>query len=332
MKRIIISLLCAGALFCGCGKDNDGKKGDDGKNYQASNFFKDNLKKMTSTFSKLVVGQERELQLPNGMKVNIPAGDVFTKNGTPISGEYTVEVAGMLKPSEMIRAGGNTNFRDGQNDRYLISDGFLCINVLHGGESVDPTTRQSIRISVPTDKEDGEYTFLWLGEVNDDGEFAWVRPNEEEVELGDETGERNMAWAQKGLFSFQSKKLGWINCDVFWYIPGTQVTLRVTLSGLFGEFANYMGGDGDTFVFFKVKDINVLAQLYTRVNGNAVMSYENSIPEGVEGTLIAFYVKDGVFSCARKQITIGDGDTNEDLELVEVTKEDFDRLLDDLDK
>ncbi|MDR2129572.1 MAG: hypothetical protein LBP56_00140 [Odoribacteraceae bacterium] len=315
MKQFFLSILCAGALFCACSDDNDDN--DTSKNYQASDFIKENLAGAQKTFKRQVSDQPQTIALENGVQLLIPGGGVFTKNGQPITGEYTVEVTTMLKPSEIVLSGTNTNLISGL---YLESDGFFHINVLHGGESVDPITSQFLTVTIPTDKEDGEWTYVWEGVVDKNDRFVWQEVPDTVVNAvdGERQGEWNMAFAQNKNFSFQFKKLGWFNCDIYWNM-GDNTTVTVVLSGQFGSLATYGGGTGDTFVFFKAKDSNVIAQLYTEVNATTVQSYDNSMPLNAEGTLIAFSIKDGAYSLATKEIKITSG-LQETLELLPVTK------------
>ncbi|MDR1414413.1 MAG: hypothetical protein LBI96_01255 [Odoribacteraceae bacterium] len=321
MKQIFLTMICAVALCCSCSDDD----GDKNKNYQAANFISDNLSKARQTFTLDVSSDPKELTLTNGVKLTIPGGDVFTKNNTPITGKYTVEILSMLKPSEMILAGCNTNYRGGY---YLESDGFFHVKVLKDGASVDQNTLDFLTISIPTDKADGNFTQIWEGDVVDD-EFAWQEPTEEAINwnLGADFG---MVNAFGNNFSFSFKKLGWFNCDVFWN-TGNNTTVTVSLTGRVGALASYQGYSGDTFVFFKGKGINVIAQLYTMIDNTTVQSYEDSMPIGAEGTLIAFSIKDGEYALASREITIT-ANLQESIELLPSTKAAVMAALEALDR
>jgi hypothetical protein len=300
------------ALFCACSNDDDDKVN---KNYQADDFIQENLAKAKKTFQRQVSNEPQTITLDNGVSLTIPAGNVFTKNGVPITGTYTVEINTMLKPSEVILSGTNTNVAGG----YLMSDGFFNIDVLHDGQSVDPVTNDFLSISIPTEKEDGSWTYLWEGNVNDDEQFAWGEVADTLLAERPDVDKGGVLSYNKS-FTFQFKKLGWFNCDVYWSGGTTSTTVTVVLSGQVGALATYQGNTGDTFVFFKAKESNVIAQLYTEVNATTVKSYDNSMPVGTEGTLLAFSIKDGAYSFAIKEITIT-ADMQEALDLQPVTKE-----------
>ena len=311
MKQFFLSILCAGVLFSACSNDNE----DNNKNYQARDFIAENLLKATKTVELQVSDQPQEI-VHNGVKVTIPGGNVFTKNGVPITGKYTVKLVTMLKPSDIILSATNTNYR---SSAYLESDGFFRISVLKDDQEVDPITGDFLSVSIPTDKEDGALTVIWEGDLNNDKQFAW---QEVADTLLDNRGNTDQGWAVSfnKTFNFGFKKLGWFNCDIFWSSTTNNTTVAVNLSGQFGELANYQGYSGDTFVFFKPNTSRVIAQLYTKINNSSVRSYENSIPIATQGTLLAFSIKDGEYSYATKEIEIT-ADLQESLELLPTTKE-----------
>ncbi|MDR1273140.1 MAG: hypothetical protein LBK12_01195 [Odoribacteraceae bacterium] len=327
MKQLFLSLFCASALFCACSDKDKDDNIDDGVDQldQASDFIKDNLDAAKQTFQRTVSNDPTVLTLDNGVKLTIPGGNVFTKNGTPITGEYTIEINTMLKPSDVFLSGTNTNYRGGY---YLESDGFFHLNVLQNGESVDAITSQFLGISIPTDKANGTWTQIWEG-VEVDDQFAWQEAADTVLNNDGRTDKGGVLSYNKN-FSFEFKKIGWFNCDVYWS-TGTSTTVTVTLTGQVGELAAFQGYTGDTFIFFKAKDSNVMAQLYTKINATTVKSYDNSMPIDTEGTLLAFSIKDGAYSYATKEIKIA-ADLQETLELQPITKEDILVALKALDK
>ncbi|MDR1273139.1 MAG: hypothetical protein LBK12_01190 [Odoribacteraceae bacterium] len=325
MRHLFFSLLCASALFCACSKDDN--KGN--KNYQACDFIQENLNAAKQTFRRTVSDQPTELTLNNGVKLTIPGGDVFTKNGVPITGEYTIEVNTMLKPSQIILAGTNTNLR---GRGYLESDGFFHVAVSQNGQPVDEFLKNYLSVSIPTDKDDWTQTQIWEGNGSAQEQFAWEEIADTVLNFNDNMpGEINTVFSLNKNFSFQFKKLGWFNCDVLWSVTGTSTTVTVALTGKFGALADYLGYAGDTFVFFKGKGSNVLAQLYTMVNTTTVKSYDNSMPIDAEGTLLAFSIKDGAYAYATKEIKVTTN-LQETLDLLPTTKEAVFAALEALDR
>jgi len=323
MKKILF-VLCLGLFLYSCDDEDTRLKFDDvDPNYHAKEFLQDTKASLKQEHTINTADLPKTIELKEGVKITIPA-DAFTKNGQLITGEFTVEAYEMLKPSSMIFSGTNTNNMFGS---YFESDGFIFINVKQNGVSVDQNLNAMITVSIPTDKEDGTLTQLWEGyeDAGDDNDqFAW---GEGGVWENNEAGG---AFAKDKRFEFLIGKLGWINCDIFWDSSNGMTTIKVTLYGKFGELASYLGYEGDTFVFFRAKGLLVLVQIYTTDGANVVKSYDNGMPIGSEGKLVAYSVKEGIFSYAEKEITIA-ADMNIDLDLKEISKDDLEKNIKALD-
>ncbi|MDR2954382.1 MAG: hypothetical protein LBV43_04810 [Prevotella sp.] len=338
--RTLLSILLVGVLFFSCNDDESERLAfENGKNtenneeatkdtdYHAKEFLQDAKNSLKQEVILNTSQLPYVLTLKEGTEITIPAG-AFTKDGVLISGEFTVVVYEMLKPSSMILSGTNTNYNNGA---IFESDGFIFIDVKQNGVSVDQNLSSPVTVSIPTDKPDGTFTNLWIGneEAGENGDqFAW-----DDLDKENNNGiinEENGAFARNGSFQFLIGKLGWINCDVFWNSINGMTTVTVKIYGDFSELASYLGYQGDTFVFFRAKGILVLAQLYTIVDGNTVKSYDNSVPIGSEGMMIAYSVKEGTYTYAEKEVTIT-SDISIDLNLKEITKEELEGKIKALD-
>lgn len=245
------------------------------------------------------------VKLRKGTEITIPAGALKLK-GADVSGTVTLEAYEMLERSDIILGGANTNHISGAP---LHSDGFIFLDFKVGGVSVDQSLTKPVNIAIPAKRNGG--TLLWEGAIDDNGNFAWAPPRD------------NNPRETKGMvgdaFRFNFGQLGWINCDVFWGESNPKTTMRVKLLNNPGTFANFRGFDGETFVFFCGKGSNVAAHVYTLDGTDGVKSYDNSMPVGMEGRLLAFSIKEGRFYLAKKDITITEN-ISETLSLVETTE------------
>jgi len=247
----------------------------------------------------------KTIKLRKGTEVTIPAG-ALKMNGNDVTGVVTMEAIEMLDRSDIIRGGANTNHISGAP---LESDGFIFLDFLSDGKSVDQSLSKPVNIAIPA-KRSG-VTQLWQGVVDDDGQFGWAapadnNPRETKGQVGD-------------AFRFNFGQLGWINCDVFWNYTNPKTTMWVKVLNNPGTFANFRGFDGETFVFFCGKGSNVAAQIYTSDGNGGVKSYDNMMPVGVEGRLLVFSIKNGHFWLAKKDITITEN-LSETITLTESTE------------
>ena len=329
MKQILL-MLCLGLFLFSCNDDNeiiDWNKPN--PNYHAKEFLQDTKESLKEEHKINTADLPKTIKLKEGTEITIPA-NAFTKNGQAITGEFTVIAYEMLKPSSMIFSGTNTNNMFGS---YFESDGFIFIDVKQNGASVDQNLNAPIKISIPTNKEDGTFTQLWKGNEdagNDEDQFAWGEGGPDDFWGNGQEAEQRGIFSKDKRFEFLIGKLGWVNCDIFWDSTNGMTTIKVTLYGKFGKLASYLGYEGDTFVFFRGKGVLVLVQIYTTDGENVVKSYDNGMPLGKEGKLVAYSVKEGVFSYAEKEITIT-ADMNIDMDLKEISKDDLEKKIKALD-
>jgi hypothetical protein len=246
----------------------------------------------------------------------------------PVTGNVSVEVFEVLKRSAVILSGTNTNHASGAP---LASDGFIFVDVKSEGTSVDQNLTVPIKISIPTKKTSG-FTQLWVGVDQADkpivaaagAQMGWAAPRAANGVGGKEVG------VTASNFTFDFGNLGWINCDVFYSYANPKTTITVDVANNPGTFASFRGFSGETFVFFCAKGSNVAAQLYTPNGANGVKSYDNMMPIGVEGRMLAFSIKDGRFYYAAAETTIS-ANQNITLTLAETTEAAVQAAINSLD-
>lgn len=231
----------------------------------------------------------KTIQLRGGTSITFPKG-AFTLRGVPVTGPVTVEALEMLKRSDVILGGTNTNHISGAP---LVSDGFIFVDVKSNGVSVDKNLASPIKVSIKTTRTGS--TGLWNGVQNAQNQLGWEAPR---------PGGQKEAQSSQGQFAFDFGNLGWINCDYFYSNTNPKTTMKIEVPNNPGTMATFRGYTGDTFVFFVAQGSNVAAQIYTPAGVNTVKSYDNMMPIGVSGRLIAFSIKNGLYYFVKKDITI----------------------------
>ena len=300
------------ALTIGCKKENGGTK-DNTVNTAKEFMAKFGSQKQVKEINASALPQT--LTFLDGTKIIFPVGSL-TKGGIPVTGNVSVEVYEVLRRSAVLLSGTNTNHASGAP---LESDGFIFVDVKSDGSSVDQNLAVPIKISIPTRKTSG-YTQLWVGVDQADkpivaaagNQMGWAAPRAANGQGGKEVG------VTASNFTFDFGNLGWINCDVFYSYANPKTTVTVDVVNNPGTFASFRGFSGETFVFFCAKGSNVAAQLYTP-NGSGVKSYDNMMPIGAEGRMLAFSIKDGRFYYAAVETTIS-ANQNITLTLAETTE------------
>lgn len=252
--------------------------------------------------------------LNGGTEITFPAGSLRI-DGTPVTGNVTVEAIEVLKRSDVLFSGTNTNHISGAP---LASDGFIFVDVRSNGISVDRNLAVPMKVKIPAKR--AGITQLWEG-VNPMGQplaegaanqMAWQAPKQANG------GVRESA-PVAGFYNFDFGTTGWINCDVFYSYANPKTTITVDVLNNPGTLASFHAYSGETYIFFCAKGSNVAAQLYTPNGPNSVKSYDNMMPVGVEGKLLSFSIKDGKYYYAESEITIS-ANQNIVLSLAETTE------------
>lgn len=260
-------------------------------------------KKQLSTVD--VSSLPKTLTLAGGTKITIPVG-ALKINGNAVTGNVTVEVIEVLKRSDVLFFGANTNHISGAP---LASDGFIYVDIKSNGVSVDRNLAAPIQVAIPANR--AGVTQLWEG-VNpqgaplaeaDNAQMAWQAPKRDMPNGGGNGGVVQVA-PVNGFYSFNWGTTGWVNCDMLYAYTNPKTTVTVTVANNPGAMASYHSFSGETYVFFCAKNSPVAAQLYTPAGANMVKSYDNSMPIGVEGKMLSFSVKNGKYYLASQEITI----------------------------
>ena len=323
MKKLLVLPILLATLLVSCNKDDNGndQKKEDKVPGTLKEYFEGKTEKLTETFS-VDNTKEQTITLESGTTVRFKPG-TFLVDGQPVAGKVNVSVLEVRpdKLSSSIFSRTNTNLIDG---KILETYGYMNITATtQAGKEVDKNLGHNMRIAVATEAEDNTEALLWTVDEDEIGnggpndpagegganqfEWNWFR---EEGMIWDDEGEKpiqewNRVVANAGSFTFDFGKLGWVNVDVIWNPNNENTTIKVTLGGMIGEWANYMGWGGNTYVFFIAEGSPVVVQIYTQVQGesNSVQSYYNQMPVGVKGQWLAFSVVDGKYYMATTEST-----------------------------
>lgn len=301
-QKLLVVMIAGTFCFYACKKNDTPSPEEQIKN---TRDFIEKAGPQTQSFTFSTADLPKTITLKGGVKITFPAG-AFQKNGVAVTGNVTVEAIELLKRSQLVMAGVNTNHISGMP---LKSDGSLFLDVKSGGQSVDAALKAPVRIEMPANR-DG-FTQLWVGADTVQGnQFAWQNPRQ---------GAQREVKVDNFVFAFDFGELGWVNCDIFWNMSNPKTTVKVSVPNNPGAMASFRAMEGETYVFFIAKGDNVVAQLYTPDGVNQVKSYDNAMPVGAEGRLISFSIKDGKYYFAKKDITITENQL-EALTLAETTE------------
>lgn len=228
----------------------------------------------------------KTVTLLNGTQVVIPQ-NAIQKNGNYVSGDLRIEVLELLKRSDIMLSGLNTNYINGYP---LHVNGILQIEAFSGGKYADETITNLMSIKIPS-ANDGHVKITY-GDINTAGTgFTAWGPDMVDV------------FSDANEVSFSTLHMGWINSGVFFRDDLPAGDLVVELTNNPGELATSLGKQGNTFVYFCPENSNVAMQLYLPAVNGKIKSANDAIPVGIEGKLIAFSIKDRKFYYAESTIS-----------------------------
>ncbi|WP_409966435.1 hypothetical protein PIECOFPK_00492 [Mycovorax composti] len=264
------------------------------------------------------------ITLSSGTTITFPAGVFRTKGGAPVTGNVNISARDILKASDMILANRPTLTSSGE---MLESFGEIIVRARQNGEDLvlDAVKPPSVVVPIGLANANGEQPQrmevpMWEG---DTVITYTVSGHNHENQLVTGTTQvsvnRGIVWDQIPGVGFASAtstifpldRLGtWLNCDALYVDPRP----KTTVLGYFGDKFNWETGNNytsndPTLLFFKTKNTNTLIKLYNVIlypapSKEGLLSYQNSIPVGQEGTFLAMSAKDGKFYAEMRDVTI----------------------------
>lgn len=221
----------------------------------------------------------KTLTLSDGTLVTIPTSAI-RKNGNYITGNFTVEILEMLKRSDYILGGINTNYTTGYP---MHMDGILQVDILANDQFVDPVLGNVMDVRIPT-VQGGNHVKITYADINYNGTgFTAWGPDMADV------------FSDVDQVAFSTLQIGWMSSGVFFRNDLPKGDLTVEVNGNPGDLATSRGRQGYTFVYFCPKGSKVAMQLHDEIGPDRVRANPNTIPVGVEGKVIAFSIKDRKF-------------------------------------
>ena len=241
-----------------------------------------------------------------GTEITIPPNAFKKADGTPVTGNVTIELKELFEKSEMILSDKPTV----SYGQILVSGGEFYISASQNGEELR-LNNTSLSVSTPTDSID--YNMNLFTGVSTDTGFSWIPANQG---TNPDTMRFQTSFPYSYLYEIDS--LGWINCDYFYFDPKPKYDLNV----------NFSSRPNDVAVYFVFNQINSVARAYDWDNN---LEFEGlQIPQGQSITVVAIGVdSNGKYYMASEDITIS-GNTTATLSMIEVTKNALMSMLNNL--
>lgn len=324
MKKIFLSVAAitlAATVFTSCKKEQ--------LSTTPTNADKASTELMDAFFSKHAPKDEKftidaaaggMIMMGSGTKINFPANAFKTPNGNAVTGNVTIIARDILNAAGMILADKPTLTSSGE---MLQSFGEIIVRAEQNNNPLVLNAPKPPSVVVPigagANGQQREVP-MWAG----DSLVSYTQSghNHENINVSVTTQvgvRKGISWDQIAGFgvaspaatTFPLDALGqWRNCDALYSDPRPKTTVLGYFGNKFNtETGNNYSGSDPSLLFFKTKGTNTLIKLYNVIFNPApgkegLLSYQNAIPVGQEGTFLAMSAKDGKFYAEMRDVTI----------------------------
>jgi len=326
MKKIILSaatLALMLASFSSCRKNEsltvDNKINDKESAILFKRFVQDNSPNEEKVTIDAAKGET--VVLPSGTKIIFPPNVFANGVGATVTGNVSLAIQDILKPSSMILLNKPTLTVDG---KMLESFGEIIVKASQNNNPVQLRPQQKpIMVQVPIggNANGGNRDIpMWDGDTviattlnghNQENEATSISQSFAVNKGVDWTQISGFGISTSGSTIFPLDALGdWRNCDALYNDPRPKTTILGYFGNLFNtETGNSYSGIDPSVLFFKTAGTNTIVKLYNQIlnatsDKQGLMSYQNSIPIGQEGTFLAMSAKNGKFYAEMRDVTI----------------------------
>ncbi|SDE13051.1 hypothetical protein [Niabella drilacis] len=268
-------------------------------------------------------GAGSTITLQNGTKITFGPNAFVKPGGAIVTGNVAVAARVFIKPSEMILADKPPVTDAGQ---ILETFGEAFVTAEQNGQQLALNPQQkppNVQVPIAGVNANGANREIpmWDGDTTVSTEYSgYNHENVYTTITQTYTIKKGMAWAQiPGSFGvgnaattyFPLDNLGdWRNCDALYNVAAP----KTTVLGYFGDkfnikTGNNYSGQDPTELFFKVSGVNTLVKLYNPIfnpiaGKEGLLSYQNSVPIGANGTFLAMSTVNGKFYAEMRDVTI----------------------------
>lgn len=304
------------------------------------------------TFAVNISDKYPSVKTRNNTMISLPINGFKNRKGEGINGIIQLTIRQCRRPSEMLLCDKPTQSFDSLSEGGILeSFGEFFISASQNGEPLQLQEGAVVTLTTGiNNKSNPQKIPIWEADTSVTKTLKGLNHNAEHVTLERVVHlQKGAAWQLNGQKATINKdhqmqldipKLDmWFNCDVLRPLETDNLT---TVLVYFNQ--NYIPSVNTTqasAVFFKPEGFNGLLKFYNpiltdEVNKQGFYSYENSLPVGMRGKLLAFTYFEGHFFMDLKTIeitapTLGRNFMPLTVNPVEVSKADFMAAVESLD-
>lgn len=209
-----------------------------------------------------------------GLKIFLPAGSCTGGGGNPMPDSLIV----VMREYPTLQKMAMSNVQTVSDEELLVTGGNFWWKIIDAnGTEYQLTQPSQVRAEQPVVLNMGSYRDMaayYKGNIMNSGGqevLNWTLANNSEAGWGQGEGQN--------IFTYYGLDLHWANCDALYDYPGE----RTQFTAAFNTAATLQ--DGEQMMLLIVNDFPSVVNITTREGANFV-TYPNSIPVGITGTLI----------------------------------------------
>ncbi len=230
-------VLLAGALsLFSCKKDSQvvdpNITSSPSTNFELLDFYSDNESVLEQTFT---VNSDNYMFVrgTKGISVEMPANAFAKLDGTPVTGNVTIELVEIIDRQSMLLTNKSTNGRMSNGDiSTLISGGQMKLNATQNGNQLKFRTGKGYTAKIPTNLTGGVDADMNIFEGNVNNEvngIVWENEDTTALQLVQDSinGGGTGGWGMS--YSWTDSSFGWTNVDKFYNDPRAKTLVQVQL-------------------------------------------------------------------------------------------------------
>lgn len=251
---------------------------------QINKFFENNLDNVTQNVSVSSSTSNQSFSSDKGIVYTFGANTFINNLGSPVNGNFTIELVEALTKKEMMLLNRPTFTHSGQ---LLVSGGVVYLNANQNGQQLSINDSDPVLVSIPTDNYIAMDFFD--GSFDNQGGFGWDESEDDTVFTNTNGNGQDSIFSENFFsFNFEIDSIGWINCDYFYNSTDPLTQVEVVLPDTFN------GNNSAVFIYYS--DINSVASLSDYdSDGTFDLGASYSTPVGMEVTFVVISESDGTF-------------------------------------
>jgi hypothetical protein len=267
--------------------------------------------------------QGGQLKSKSGTVYSIPVNSLVRPDGSPATGAVVITLKEVSTPANMVFADRQTSTNTGAP---LLSYGEFFVRAQQGAVDLKLRADSAIKVAAPVAKRPNQEVPMWNGDTTITITTSGYNFLNQLITITSQvSANKGVDWTQItnqgtafALFDGTNSTLNfrldslikWRNCDA---LLGTS-SVKTTVLGYFNT--NYNPATGTSYqgeepsmLYFKPLGQNTIIKFYNTIftppaGFEGFLSYQNTIPVGLQGTFLAISAINGVFYAERKTVTI----------------------------